>query len=107
MEGLGAGLWELAVELAERHGVSRTAQAVGVSYYSLQDRLAARSVASRRADAGTPALTLIEVPAPAGVAAAGCSIEVEHPDGSNLRIHASAGATLDLAALVRAFRERG
>jgi hypothetical protein len=34
-------LWELAVELAERHGVSRTSQALPVGYYALQARVAA------------------------------------------------------------------
>lgn len=33
-------LWELAESLAKRHGVSATAQALKVGYYSLQDRLA-------------------------------------------------------------------
>ena len=107
-ERIPAALWELAVELAARHGVSRTAQAVGVGYYSLQERLAARRATSSRTAAVTPALTLIEVPVPAsGGSAAGCTIEIEHPDGAKLRIQASAGATLDLAALVRAFREHG
>lgn len=106
-ERIPAALWELAVDLASRHGVSRTAQAVGVGYYSLQERLAARPAASSRTAAATPALTLIELPVPAGGSAAGCWIEIEHPDGAKLRIHASPGATLDLAALVQAFRERG
>ena len=105
-ERIPAALWELAVDLASRHGLSRTAQAVGVGYYSLQEHVAARRAAPQIV-AAKPSLTLIEVPPPPGGGGASCLVEIEHPDGAKLRIQASAGATLDVAALVRAFRERG
>lgn len=106
-ERIPAALWELAVDLAWRHGLSRTAQAVGVGYYSLQEHVALRQAAPPRAVDAKPALTLIEVPPPPGGGGASCLVEIEHPDGAKLRIQTSGGATLDVAALVRAFRERG
>lgn len=37
-----AVLWKLAVNLAGRHGVARTAAALNLDYYSLKNRLVAR-----------------------------------------------------------------
>ena len=90
--------------MALRHGVSRTAQVIGVGYYSLQEHVAARDTTATRA---TPeaAYTLVEVPAALGAGGTPCVVEVEHADGAKLRIHVPTGATLDLLALVRAFRE--
>jgi hypothetical protein len=38
-------LWTLAVELVRRHGVSRTAIALGLDYYQLKRRAAATAAA--------------------------------------------------------------
>ena len=39
-------LWALAVRLAKTHGVSRTATALGLDYYSLKKRADARATAT-------------------------------------------------------------
>jgi hypothetical protein len=43
---LPESLWAEAVKLAGRYGVSRTARALGVGYYSLKDRVERETVAS-------------------------------------------------------------
>lgn len=100
-ERIPAALWSLAVELAERHGVSRTASALGVGYYALHDRVVAR----RPMKAGVaPAVTLVEVPPPQGGSAT-CVVEIEHADGTAMRIRSSGALAADLVSIVRVFRE--
>lgn len=100
-ERIPAALWALAADLAERHGVSRIASALGVGYYSLRDRVLPR----RPIEAGgVPAVTLVEVPPPQGGSVT-CVVEVEHADGTAMRIHSAGVLAADLAALVRVFRE--
>lgn len=105
-------LWELAVELARRHGVSRTSQALRVGYYSLQERVAASASTSVAPTAGTAA-TVTPTKSPAFVeltttpfaAACECAIEFEKPCGAKLRVQVRGPQLPDLAALGRAFWE--
>jgi hypothetical protein len=46
-------LWTLAVKVAGRHGVSRTAAALKLDYYALKDRLLAQPVRAWRAAEST------------------------------------------------------
>ena len=48
-------LWKLALELAARHGVSRTAIALRVDYYALKKRLDAQTPPRRVGSAAAPA----------------------------------------------------
>ena len=100
-------LWELAVKLAERHGVSRTAQALRVGYYSLQGRVEARRLASVTSAAVEQAMspTFVELPAPPFGAACECSIEFEKPCGTKLRVQLRGPQLPDLATLGREFWE--
>jgi hypothetical protein len=102
-----AALWELAVQLAGRHGVSRTAQALRVGYYSLQERVAARRSAPTTAatveQAKSP--TFVELPTAAFGAAGECSIEIEKPCGTKLRVQLRGSQLPDLIALGRQFWE--
>jgi len=114
-----AVLWELAVELAQRHGVSRTSQALRVGYYSLQERVVARGRASARppvatvtstspksaavAEAKSP--TFVELPVAPFGATCECALEFEQPCGAKLRIQVRGPQLPDLAALGRAFWE--
>lgn len=106
-----AALWELAVELARRHGVSRTSQALRVGYYSLQERVAASVSTSVVPTAGAAMVTPTKSPAfveltPAPFAAAcECAIEFEKPCGAKLRVQVRGPQLPDLAALGRAFWE--
>jgi len=100
-----AALWDLAVELAAGHGVSRTSQALRVGYYSLQERVKARGLAPTGSAtvAKAPWPTFVELPpAPFG-GACECSIEFEKPCGTKLRVQLRGPHLPDLAALGRAF----
>lgn len=102
-----AALWELAVKLAERHGVSRAAQALRVGYYSLQERVETRHSASVTAAAVEPVKspTFVELSAAAWGAAGECSIEIEKPCGTKLRVQLRGSPLPDLVALGRQFWE--
>lgn len=112
-----AVLWELAVELAQRHGVSRTSQALRVGYYSLQERVVARGRASARPPMATSASTksaavaeaksptFVELPVAPFGATCECALEFEQPCGAKLRIQVRGPQLPDLAALGRAFWE--
>jgi hypothetical protein len=75
------GLWRLAVRLVSRHGVSRTAGALGVDYYTLKER--AEAAAVPHTPSGGPAF--IELPAPAGVSKQ-CLFELDNSAGVRLRV---------------------
>lgn len=98
-------LWELAVKLAERHGVSRASQALRVGYYSLQDRVEARRSASATSAAVEKAKsrTFVELSAAPFGAACECSIEFEKPCGTKLRVQLRGPQLPDLATLGREF----
>ncbi len=100
-------LWNLAVRLAERHGVSRTSQALRVGYYSLQERVEARGRESATSATVEKAMspTFVELPAASCGAACECSIEFEKPCGTKLRVQLRGPQLPDLVALGREFWE--
>jgi hypothetical protein len=74
-------LWRLAVRLVRRHGVSRTAGALGVDYYSLKER------AETAAPAAAPAPSaFVELPA-SSVLGKQCRFELDNSAGVRLRLH--------------------
>ena len=99
-------LWELAVKLAERHGVSRTAQALRVGYYSLLKRVEARRSASATAAVEqTKSPTFVALPTASFGTACDCTIEIEKPCGTKLRVQVHGPQLPDLVALGREFWE--
>ena len=100
-------LWELAVELATRHGVSRASQALRVGYYALQERVETRGRVSATSAtvAKTKSPTFVELPAASFGAVSECSIEFEKPCGTKLRVQLRGPQLPDLAALGREFWE--
>jgi hypothetical protein len=92
-------LWALAVKLADAHGLSRTASALKLDYYSLKKRLEASN-----SDSISMPPTFVEVSPPSSAASGECVIEFEDGSGASLRVHLRGCETPDLAALVRCFR---
>ena len=92
-------LWALAVKLADAHGLSCTASALKLDYYSLKKRL---EVSNSESTSMSPAF--FEVSPPSSAAAGECVIEFEDGSGASLRVHLRGCETPDLAALVRCFR---
>ena len=98
-------LWQAALELAARHGVSKTALVLRVDYYALKKRLDAATPPRRADRSGASAPPFVELP-PAPFATAGaCVIEFENVSGEKLRIELPGGQVPDLAALSRSFWE--
>ena len=95
-------LWKEAASLAQQHGVSFVATALGLGYATLQKR-AQRSSARPSPEgfvelAGSQLIGLAPPPAPETV------LEVRSPDGALLTLRLPTGTTLDVAALVHSFR---
>jgi hypothetical protein len=89
-------LWNAAVELAARHGISQTSRVLNLGYYALKKRIASRA---RR---GQSRPTFVELP-PAPAIGSGCVIEFEKPGGLRMRVELK--GTPDLVALGRSFWE--
>jgi hypothetical protein len=85
----------LAVGLVKRHGVSRTAAALGLDYYSLKKRA---DSAAREPASTSPAF--VELPAPV-VLARQCQFELDNGIGATLRVHLVGYDAADVATLAR------
>jgi hypothetical protein len=90
-------LWALAVRLAKRHGVSRTATVLGVDYYSLQRRI---GTAAAQAPSSHPAF--VELPSPVQVGRE-CRLEFDNGAGATMRVHLVGYEAADVEALSRSF----
>jgi hypothetical protein len=93
---LPEALWAAAAEMAQRHGLHRTAKALRLDYMRLKKRLPA-GVPPRTA----PPAFLELLAAPAGLAE--CVVELESTQGK-MRV-AMKGMALDWAGLLHAWRE--
>lgn len=98
-------LWKSALELAARHGVSRTAIALRVDYYALKKRLNAQTPPRRAERTGAAAPAFVELTPPSLATAGGCVIEFEKPSGAKMRVELPGSQLLDLAVLGRSFWE--
>jgi hypothetical protein len=94
-------LWQLATELAGRHGVFRTAQVLRLDYTKLKQRTGA--VTPSR-EPGTSSPAFVELMAPATQCE--CVIEVEGTRG-RIRIEWKGSTAPDLAGLSRMLWEPG
>jgi hypothetical protein len=90
-------LWDLAVRLVSRHGVSRTAAALGLDYYSLKKRA---DSATGELESSSP--TFVELPAPV-VLTRQCQFELDNGVGATLRLHLVGYDAADVATLARSF----
>jgi hypothetical protein len=90
-------LWALAVQLARLHGVSRTATALGVDYYSLQRRI---GTTAAQAQASSPAF--VELPPPILVCKE-CRLELDNGAGATMRVQLVGYDAADIKALSRSF----
>jgi hypothetical protein len=98
-----APLWNTAVNLAGRHGVSRVAMALKLDYYALQKRFGQRPLPVVNVEASSAPPAFVEL-APSTWASPGpCLIEFSNGAGSTLRVHLPTGQVPDLVALGRGF----
>jgi len=90
-------LWDLAIQLVKIHGVSRTAAALRLDYYSLKQR--SQDVAAPDPPASSP---FIEVTPPL-LLARQCRFEFENRSGVVIRVQLVGYETADIEALSRGF----
>jgi hypothetical protein len=90
-------LWDLAVRLASQHGLSRTATALGLDYYSLKRRVEA---AAQEPPSRCPAF--VELPAPV-VVGKQALFELDNGAGATMRVQLLGYDTADVEALARRF----
>lgn len=95
-----AALWDAAVELACRHGVSRTVAALGVRYDTLKNRVAERGSLSLGGEESVARPAFLELPASSLAAPSECVIEFENARGARMRVQVK-GCVPDLVALGR------
>lgn len=91
-------LWTLAVKLADAHGLSRTASALRLDYYTLKRRVESTRSAAHPA---TPAF--VELSSPPLAAPRECVIEFADDSGATMRVHLRGCEVPDLVALGRGF----
>ena len=90
-------LWALAVRLVSQHGLSRTATALGLDYYSLRKRVEA---AGQEPPSRSPAF--VELPAPV-VVAKQALFELDNGAGATMRVQLMGYDAADVEALARRF----
>ena len=95
--GIPQSLWRLAVRLASTHGVSRTATALRLDYYSLKKRV--KAATSKPTPSGP---TFIELPSPL-VVAKQCLFELNKGTGTTMRLQLVGYDTAAVETLVRRF----
>ena len=101
-----APLWAAAIALARRLGVNPVKEALGLNYTALRTRLdAARSDVVATAPARFVELSGAQVMGLPS-AAPGSVLEFSDAHGTRLTVRLDAGASLDVARLVEAFRRR-
>jgi hypothetical protein len=90
-------LWDLAVRLVSQHGISRTATALGLDYYSLKKRVEA---AGQAPPSRCPAF--VELPPPV-VIGKQALFELDNGAGAAMRVQLLGYEAADVEALARHF----
>lgn len=94
-ERIPPALWRLAVRLVEHHGLSRTATALRLDYYSLK-----KQVETGPEQSSGPAF--VELPAPVGLGKQ-CLFELNNGIGTSRRIQLLGYDAAEIAALAQHF----
>ena len=89
--------------LARKHGLNRTASALGLKYYSLKKRMEAKASGVSKAEK-TPCEFVELLPSPMTAPSLDCTIEVQDGSGTTVRIHVKGVRMADLASFASAWR---
>ncbi|MEW6404800.1 MAG: hypothetical protein AB1649_23635 [Chloroflexota bacterium] len=96
-------LWRKAVALAHKHGVNKTARALGLKYESLKKHL--QATAADESKAGQGRCEFLELrPSPVRTSSVRWTIELDDGGGTTMRMHVKGACMADLASFVRGFR---
>jgi hypothetical protein len=89
----------VAVKLAAKYGLSKTAVALKLNYGGLKRRVEARATKPTPQPASRSTPAFVEWTGPILTAPAECVIECENAAGSKMRVHLKGGHVPDLLAL--------
>jgi len=95
-------LWTLAVRLVNTHGVSRTAVALGLDYYSLKKRVKATGHQPQSSDPPSRGPAFVELSAPIALGKQ-CVFELNHGAGASRRVRLMGYDVAEIEALARTF----
>jgi hypothetical protein len=87
--------WELAIRLAQRHGISRTSTALGLDYYYLK-----KQTESVTAQAPARQSAFVELPSPL-IVGKQCRLEMDNAAGIALRLQLTGYEAAEVALLAR------
>ena len=93
-------LWRAAAEAGQEHGVSKTAQALGLDYYALKKRVES-APKERPAVAPSSGVKFLEIPLGAASVRPECVLEFEDGQGARLRVELQGAALAELETVAR------
>jgi len=93
-------LWRSAVDLAGKHGVSKTALTLRLDYYALKKRLESESKA--KCGQERRGLGFVEMPLAGWASTPACVLEILDERGTRLRVEAQGLSPAELESLARA-----
>ena len=96
-------LWRKAMTLARKHGLNRTASALGLKYYSLKKRVEAKAPGVSKAEK-IPCEFVELLPRPLTASSVECTIELQDESGAMVRMHVKGARMADLASFASAWR---
>ena len=96
-------LWQKAAALAHKHGLNKTARALGLKYDSLKKHLEATATDPSE-PGGTQCGFLELLPSPVTTPSIECTIELDDGGGTTIRMHVRGARMADLASFARGFR---
>ena len=102
-ERIPESLWQAMSELGRAFGVGRVAQALGVGYHALKERVKGPGELGRSSN--NPAV-FIELPMPAPTRQSECLVELEDGLGAKMTLRLAPGSGSEVVALVQAFWRR-
>jgi hypothetical protein len=95
-------LWRKAMTLARKHGLNRTASALGLKYYSLKKRVEAKAPGVSKAEK-IPCEFVELLPRPMTASSVECTIELQDESGAMVRMHVKGARMADLASFASAW----
>ena len=96
-------LWEAMTELGRAFGVGRVAQALGVGYHALKERVKGPGGPGRSSNHSA---VFMENPMPAPARQSECLVELEDGLGAKMTLRLAPGSGSEVVALVQAFWRR-
>ena len=95
-------LWRAAAEAGREHGVSKTAQALGLDYYALKKRVGSGGPEERPSVAPPNELKFLEIPLGTSSGRPECVVEFDDGQGARLRVELQGAALAQLETVARA-----